>query len=168
MLSLCIIYICVCVYYEREDLYTKHKTFHAETCVFTAPDAHKQYSAYITQIHMYKHTISRKGSRISRKFTEATITNGKQQQEQNNWQQQSAWVHVKNMLPVLVGRYRAVNVTTGVSVWYWLSHQLDTWSKLSCILLLICKISFPNVFSVVSSANMSQSTVIFSRVMESH
>ena len=42
----------------------------------------------------------------------------------------------------------------------WLSHQLETWSKLSCILLLICIISFPDVCSVVSSASMSQSTDI--------
>ena len=42
-----------------------------------------------------------------------------------------------------------------------LSHQLDTWSKLSCMLLLICRISFPEVCSVVSSASMSQSTHIF-------
>ena len=33
-------------------------------------------------------------------------------------------------------------------------------SKLSCILLLICIISFPDVCSVVSSASMSQSTDI--------
>ena len=42
-----------------------------------------------------------------------------------------------------------------------LSHQLDTWSKLSCILLLICRIFFPDVCSVVSSASMSQSTDLF-------
>ena len=42
-----------------------------------------------------------------------------------------------------------------------LLHQLDTWFKLSCISLLICRTSFPDVCSVVSSASMLQSTNIF-------
>ena len=38
-----------------------------------------------------------------------------------------------------------------------------------CILLLICRFVPPNVYSVMSSASMSQSTdIYFSRVMESH
>ena len=49
-------------------------------------------------------------------------------------------------------------VLIGLMTIWLLSHQLDTWSKLSCILLLICIISFPDVCSVVSSASMSQST----------
>ena len=51
-------------------------------------------------------------------------------------------------------------VLIGLMTIWLLSHQLDTWSKLSCILLLICRISFPDVCSVVSSAGMSQSTDI--------
>ena len=46
-----------------------------------------------------------------------------------------------------------------MTVWL-LSRQLDIWSKLSCILLLICRILFPDVCSDVSSASMSQSTDI--------
>ena len=46
-----------------------------------------------------------------------------------------------------------------MTVWL-LSPQLDTWSKLSCILLLICK-SFPDLCSVVWSATMWQSTDTF-------
>ena len=49
-------------------------------------------------------------------------------------------------------------VLIGLMTIWLLSHQLDTWSKLSCILLLICIISFPDVCSVVSSPSMSQST----------
>ena len=52
-------------------------------------------------------------------------------------------------------------VLIGLMTIWLLSHQLDTWSKLSCILLLICRISFPEVCSVVSSASMSQSAHIF-------
>ena len=51
-------------------------------------------------------------------------------------------------------------VLIGLMTIWLLTHQLDTWSKLSCILLLICIISFPDVCSVVSSASMSQSTDI--------
>ena len=51
-------------------------------------------------------------------------------------------------------------VLIGLMTIWLLSQQLDTWSKLFCILLLICIISFPDVCSVVSSANMSQSTDI--------
>ena len=51
-------------------------------------------------------------------------------------------------------------VLIGLMTIWLLSHQLDTWSKQSCILLLICIISFPDVCSVVSSASMSQSTDI--------
>ena len=51
-------------------------------------------------------------------------------------------------------------VLIGLMTIWLLSYQLDTWSKLSCILLLICIISFPDVCSVVSSASMSQSTDI--------
>ena len=42
-----------------------------------------------------------------------------------------------------------------------LSHQHETWSKLSCKVCSACIISFPDVWSVVSSANMSQATEIF-------
>ena len=52
-------------------------------------------------------------------------------------------------------------VLIGLMTIWLLLHQLDTWSKLSCILLLICIISFPDVRSVVSSASMSQSTDVF-------
>ena len=51
-------------------------------------------------------------------------------------------------------------VLIGLMTIWLLSHQLDTWSKLSYILLLICTIPFPDVCSVVSSASMSQSTDI--------
>ena len=66
-------------------------------------------------------------------------------------------------------------VLIGLMTIWLLSHQLDTWSKLSCILLLICVMYFPDVScilllicvmyfpdvcSVVSSASMSQSTDI--------
>ena len=51
-------------------------------------------------------------------------------------------------------------VLIGLMTMRLLSYQLDTWSKLSCILLLICIISFPDVWSVVSSVSMSQSTDI--------
>ena len=44
-------------------------------------------------------------------------------------------------------------VLIGLMTKWLLSHQLDTWSKLSCTLLLICIISFPDVYSVVSSAS---------------
>ena len=50
-------------------------------------------------------------------------------------------------------------VLIGLMTIWLLSHQLNTWSKLFCI--LICRISFPDVCSVVSSASMSQSTDIF-------
>ena len=36
-----------------------------------------------------------------------------------------------------------------------------SWSKLSCILVLICKISLPDVCDVVSSVSMSSSTYMF-------
>ena len=42
-----------------------------------------------------------------------------------------------------------------------LSHQHETWSKFSCKVCSTCIISFPDVWSVVSSANMSQATEIF-------
>ena len=42
-----------------------------------------------------------------------------------------------------------------------LSHQHETWSKLSCKVYSTCIISVPDVWSVVSSANMSQATEIF-------
>ena len=51
-------------------------------------------------------------------------------------------------------------VLVGLMTIWLLSHQLNTWSKLSCILLLICRISFPDVCSGVSSASMSKSTDI--------
>ena len=51
-------------------------------------------------------------------------------------------------------------VLIGLMTIWKVSHQLYTWSNLSCILLLICIISFPDVCSVVSSASMSQSTDI--------
>ena len=44
-------------------------------------------------------------------------------------------------------------VLIGLMTIWLLWHQLETWSKLSCILLLICRISFPDVCSVVSSAS---------------
>ena len=52
-------------------------------------------------------------------------------------------------------------VLIGLMIIWLLSHQLDTWSELSCIVLLICRISFPDVCSVVLSACMSQSTDTF-------
>ena len=42
-----------------------------------------------------------------------------------------------------------------------LSHQHETWSKLLCKVCSTCLISFPGVWSVVSSAKMSQATEIF-------
>ena len=42
-----------------------------------------------------------------------------------------------------------------------LSHQHETLSKLSCKVCSTCITSFPDVWSVVSSANMSQATEIF-------
>ena len=39
--------------------------------------------------------------------------------------------------------------------------SMRTWSKLSCKVCSTCIISFPDVWSVVSSANMSQATEIF-------
>ena len=49
-----------------------------------------------------------------------------------------------------------------MTIWL-LSHQLDTgtWYKLFCVLLLISWISFQAVCSLMSYANMSQSTDIF-------
>ena len=46
-------------------------------------------------------------------------------------------------------------VLIGLMTIWLLSHRLDIGSKLSCILLPICRISFPDVCSVVWSANMS-------------
>ena len=51
-------------------------------------------------------------------------------------------------------------VLIGLMTIWLLSYQFDTWSKLSCILLLICITSFPDVCSVVSSASMSQPTAM--------
>ena len=55
-------------------------------------------------------------------------------------------------------------VLIGLMTKWLLSHQLDTWSKLSCTLLLICIISFPDVCSVVSSASMGFECLAPSRV----
>ena len=42
-----------------------------------------------------------------------------------------------------------------------LPHQHKTWSKHSCKVCSTCIISFPDVWSVASSANMTQATEIF-------